>query len=93
MPVANPAWSCRNIAGGKSDGSRNTAGDSPAISRDLGAMIGSSSAHGFSGQSANVASPRLIDAVAASLAFGAFSLCLAVVIAALSMKASMAVPL
>jgi len=56
-------------------------------------MIRSSSAHGFSRPSANVASPRLIDAVAASLAFGAFSLCLAVAIAALSMKASMAVPL
>ena len=52
-----------------------------------------SGAQGFSGHSANVASPRLIDAVAASLAFGAFSLCLAVVVAALSMKASMAVPL
>jgi hypothetical protein len=49
-------------------------------------------AHGFGGYSANVASPRLIDAVAASLAFGAFSLCLAVVVAALSMKASMAMP-
>jgi len=49
-------------------------------------------AHGFGGHSANVASPRLIDAVAASLAFGAFSLCLAVAIAALSMKASMAMP-
>jgi len=35
----------------------------------------------------------LIDAVAASLALSAFSLCLAVVIAALSMKASMAMPL
>ena len=51
------------------------------------------SAHGFSGHSANVASPRLIDAVVASLAFGAFSLCFAVVIAALSLKASMAMPL
>ena len=49
-------------------------------------------AQGFDGHSANVASPRLIDAVAASLAFGAFSLCLAVVIAALSMQASMAAP-
>lgn len=49
-------------------------------------------AHGFSGHSANVASPRLIDAVVASLAFGAFSLCLVVVIAALSLKASMAMP-
>jgi hypothetical protein len=44
-------------------------------------------AHGFSGHSANLASPRLIDAVAASLAFSAISLCLAVVIAALSMTA------
>ena len=56
-------------------------------------MIRSPGAHGFHGLSANVASPRLIDAVAASLAFGAFSLCLAVVIAALSLKASMAMPL
>lgn len=44
-------------------------------------------AHGFGGHGANLASPRLIDAVAASLAFSAFSLCLAVVIAALSMTA------
>jgi len=56
-------------------------------------MIRSSGAQGFTGQSANVASTRLIDAVAASLALSAFSLCLAVVIAALSMKASMAMPL
>jgi hypothetical protein len=68
------------------------AGDSPAASRDF-RMIRSPGAHGFSGHSANVASPRLIDAVAASLAFGAFSLCLAVAIAALSLKASMAMPL
>jgi hypothetical protein len=53
----------------------------PAMTRFTGA-------HGFSGHSANVASPRLIDAVAASLAFGAFSLCFAVLVAALSMKAS-----
>jgi hypothetical protein len=51
-----------------------------------------SGAQGFSGHSANVASPRLIDAVAASLAFSAVSLCLAVIIAALSIKASMAMP-
>ena len=56
-------------------------------------MIRSHGAQGFSGHSAKVASPRLIDAVVASLAFGAFSLCLAVAIAALSMKASMAMPL
>jgi len=62
------------------------------LSRDFPAMTRFTGAHGFSGHSANVASPRLIDAVAASLAFGAFSLCLAVVVAALSMKASMAMP-
>jgi hypothetical protein len=56
-------------------------------------MIRPSGAQGFSGHSANVASPRLIDAVAASLAFGAVSLCLAVVITALSIKASVAMPL
>jgi uncharacterized membrane protein YjjB (DUF3815 family) len=44
-------------------------------------------AQGFGGHGANVASSRLIDAVAASLAVCAFSLCLAVVIAALSLKA------
>ena len=56
-------------------------------------MIRSTGAQGFSGHSANVASPRLIDAVVASLAFSAVSLCLAVVIAALSLKASMAMPI
>jgi len=56
-------------------------------------MIHSAGAQGFSGHSANVASPRLIDAVVASLAFSAVSLCLAVVIAALSLKASMAMPI
>jgi hypothetical protein len=65
----------------------------PQPPRDLSAMIRSSSAQGFSGPSANVASSRLIDAVVASLAFGAVSLCFAVVIAALSLKASMAMPL
>jgi hypothetical protein len=44
-------------------------------------------AHGFGGHGANLASPCLIDAVAASLAFSAISLCFAVVIAALSMTA------
>ena len=41
-------------------------------------------AAGFSGQSAPVASPRLIDVVAASLAFGALSLCLVVTITVFS---------
>ena len=50
-------------------------------------------AQGFSSHGAHVASPRLIDAVAASLAFSAFSLCLAVVVAVLSLKASIAMPL
>jgi hypothetical protein len=56
-------------------------------------MTPSSGAQGFSSQCANVASPRLIDAVVASLAFSAVSLCLAVTFAALSIKASIAMPL
>jgi hypothetical protein len=48
---------------------------------------------GFTGQSAPVASPRLIDAVVASLALGAFSLCLIVTLTVLSLRASMAMPL
>jgi hypothetical protein len=44
------------------------------------AMIRTPGAAGFSSQSAPVASPRLIDVVAASLAFGALSLCLVVTI-------------
>ena len=56
-------------------------------------MKRSPGATGFTGQSAPVASSRLIDAVAASLALGAFSLCLIVCITALSTKASLAMPL
>ena len=48
-----------------------------------------SGARGFGGHSAPVASSRLIDAVAAALALGAFSLCLVTVLAT---KASMAMP-
>ncbi|WP_198026389.1 hypothetical protein [Bradyrhizobium sp. ARR65] len=48
---------------------------------------------GFNGHSAPVASSRLTDAVAASLAIGAFSLCLVVGITVLSIKASMAMPI
>jgi hypothetical protein len=47
-------------------------------------MIRSPGATGFSGQSAPVASPRLIDVVAASLAFSALSLCLVVTITVFS---------
>ena len=46
--------------------------------------IRSPDATGFSGKSAPVASPRLIDVVAASLAFGALSLCLVVTITVFS---------
>jgi hypothetical protein len=54
------------------------------------AMIRSPGAAGFSSQSAPVASPRLIDVVAASLAFGALSLCLVVTITVFSV--SMPIP-
>lgn len=48
---------------------------------------------GFNGRSAPVASSRLIDAVAASLVLGAFSLCLVVGITVLSIKVSVAMPI
>ena len=56
------------------------------------AMIRSPGATGFSSQSAPVASPRLIDLVAASLAFGALSLCLVVTITVFSVGLTMPVP-
>jgi len=56
-------------------------------------MMRSPGAAGFSGQSAPVASPRLIDAVAASLAVGAISLCLVVALTVvLSIRTCMATP-
>jgi hypothetical protein len=57
------------------------------------AMIGSSGAVGFKGRSAPVASSRLHDAVAASLAIGALSLCLIVTLTVFSIKVSMAMPI
>jgi len=48
-------------------------------------------AAGFSGQSTPVASSRLIDAVAASLALSAFSLCLAVALTVLTLKAGLTI--
>ncbi len=51
-----------------------------------------SRAPGFDGHGARVASSRLIDAVAAALAFSALSLSLAVAIALLSIRVSMAMP-
>jgi hypothetical protein len=56
-------------------------------------MIRSPGAAGFNGRSAPVASSRLIDAVAASLAIGAVSLCLIASLTALSIKVSMAMPI
>jgi hypothetical protein len=56
-------------------------------------MIRSSRAAGFEGHAAPVASSRLTNAVAASLAIGSLSLCLIVALTMLSIKVSMALPL
>ena len=56
-------------------------------------MIRSPGAAGFSGRSAPAASPRLTDAVAASLAIGSLSLGLIVALTMLSIKVSMAMPI
>jgi hypothetical protein len=56
-------------------------------------MIPPAEAAGFEGRSVPVASPRLIRAVAASLAIGCVSLCLIVMLTAMSVKVTMAMPL
>jgi hypothetical protein len=56
-------------------------------------MTRSPRAAGFDGPAAPVASSRLINAVAASLAIGALSLCLIVALTVLSIKVTMAMPL
>jgi hypothetical protein len=56
-------------------------------------MTRSPGAAGFGGHDIPVASPRLIDAVVASLAFGAFSLCLVVTLTVLSIRACTAMPI
>jgi hypothetical protein len=56
------------------------------------AMIRSTGAAGFCGRVAPVASTRLIDAVAASLAIASMSLCLIVALTLLSSNVSMALP-
>jgi hypothetical protein len=56
-------------------------------------MKRSPGAAGFIGRSAPVASSRLADAVAASLAIGSLSLCLIVTLTVLSIKVAMAMPL
>jgi hypothetical protein len=55
-------------------------------------MKWSPGATGFNSRQAPVASSRLIDAVAASLAIGSLSLCLIVALTVLSIKVSMAMP-
>ncbi len=56
-------------------------------------MIRSLGAVGFTDRSAPVASSRLIDAVAASLAIGSLSLCLIVTLTVFSITVSMALPI
>jgi hypothetical protein len=56
-------------------------------------MIRSTGAAGFSGHAAPVASTRLNDAVAASLAIASLSLCLIVTITVLSSKLGTAMPI
>jgi len=56
-------------------------------------MTRSPRASGFNGRSTPVASSRLIDAVAASLALGVLSLCVVVGMTVLSTNVGMALPL
>ena len=56
-------------------------------------MIRSPGTAGFEGRPAPVASSRLTNAVAASLAIGALSLCLIVTLTVLSIKVTMAMPI
>ena len=56
-------------------------------------MIRASGTAGFQGQTATVSSSRLTNAVAASLAVAALSLCLIVALTVLSTKATMAMGL
>jgi hypothetical protein len=55
-------------------------------------MIRSPGVLGFNGRPAPVASSRLWNAVAATLAIGSLSLCLIVTLTVLSIKVSMAMP-
>jgi hypothetical protein len=56
-------------------------------------MIRSPGAVGFVSRPAPVASSRLTNAIAATLAIGALSLCVAVTLTVLSIKVSMAMPI
>ena len=56
-------------------------------------MIRSPGASGFNSPGAPVASSRLTNAVAATLAIGGLSLCLMVTLTVLSIKVAMAMPI
>jgi hypothetical protein len=56
-------------------------------------MIRSPGAAGFESRSAPVASSRVTDAVAATIAIGALSLCMIVTLTVLSIKVTMAMPI
>lgn len=56
-------------------------------------MMRSPGATGFGGRSAPVASSRLTDAVAATLAIGSLSLCLIVAVTVLSIRITHAMPI
>ncbi len=56
-------------------------------------MIRSSGTVGFVSRHAPVASSRLTNAIAATLAIGALSLCLVVTLTVLSIRVSMAMPI
>jgi hypothetical protein len=56
-------------------------------------MTRSPGAAGFESRSTPAASPRLTDAVVASLAIGSLSLCLIVTLTVFSIKVSMAMPI
>jgi hypothetical protein len=83
----------RNIARGPCDFCGAVRGDSLPRIEGICAMKRSSGALGFNGRTAPVASYRLRNAVAATLAIGSLSLCLIVTLTVLSIKVSMAMPL
>ncbi|MBR1144778.1 hypothetical protein [Bradyrhizobium sp. AUGA SZCCT0431] len=56
-------------------------------------MIRSPGTVGFESRPAPVASPRLTNAIAATLAIGTLSLCLVVALTVLSIKVTMAMPI
>jgi hypothetical protein len=83
---------CRNLAGAARNSTCRSQVIRPREVKDLDPMIRSTGAVGF--VPAPVASSRLINAVAASLAFGAASLCLISSLKVLAVKlAAMPIPM